>query len=220
MDWNMTTNAILKYFIFTTTTDVTYVFSTLGGEITLYLGCQFNYTILSKKSVYPSTAIKGNVEGHISNLVANTTISLPGHGMAQSMMVLSNGNIFRHKGQWRAALMFSLICAWISRWVNNREAGDLRGHCAQYDVIVSHGQFLMTYIYETESWSVKHTCLLHHHSDFIMTAMASQITGVAIVFSTVWSLAYLRGSYRGPVDFPHKGQVTRKMFLFDNVSGL
>ena len=33
---------------------------------------------------------------------------------------------FPHKGQWRGALMFSLICAWINRWVNNREAGDLR----------------------------------------------------------------------------------------------
>ena len=29
-----------------------------------------------------------------------------------------------HKGQWRGALMFSLICAWIYDWVNNREAGD------------------------------------------------------------------------------------------------
>ena len=29
-----------------------------------------------------------------------------------------------HKGQWRGTLMYSLICAWINRWVNNREAGD------------------------------------------------------------------------------------------------
>ena len=35
-----------------------------------------------------------------------------------------------HKGQWRGALVFSLICA----WVNNREAGDLRHHRAHYDV--------------------------------------------------------------------------------------
>ena len=26
------------------------------------------------------------------------------------------------QGQWRGALMFSLICAWIKAWVNNREA--------------------------------------------------------------------------------------------------
>ena len=41
-----------------------------------------------------------------------------------------------HKGQWRRALMFYLICAWIKCWVNNREAGDLRHHRAHYDVIV------------------------------------------------------------------------------------
>ena len=42
-----------------------------------------------------------------------------------------------HKGQWRGALMFALICVWINGWVvNNREAGDLRRHRAHYDVIV------------------------------------------------------------------------------------
>ena len=41
-----------------------------------------------------------------------------------------------HKGQWRGALMFSLICAWINGWVNNREAGDLRRHRAHHDITV------------------------------------------------------------------------------------
>ena len=41
-----------------------------------------------------------------------------------------------HKGQWRGALMFSLIYVWISGWVNNREAGNLRRHLAHYDVTV------------------------------------------------------------------------------------
>ena len=41
-----------------------------------------------------------------------------------------------HKGQWRGALMFSLICVWINGWVNNREVGDLRRHRGHYDVIV------------------------------------------------------------------------------------
>ena len=41
-----------------------------------------------------------------------------------------------HKGQWRGALMPSLICARINGWVNNREAGDLRRHQAHCDVIV------------------------------------------------------------------------------------
>ena len=67
-------------------------------------------------------------------------------------MTSSNGNIFRvtgplrgeftgpvnspHRGQWRGALMFSLICVWIKGWVNNREAGDLRRHRGHYDVTV------------------------------------------------------------------------------------
>ena len=41
-----------------------------------------------------------------------------------------------HKGQWRGALIFSLICVWINGWVNNREVGDLRRYRAHYDVIV------------------------------------------------------------------------------------
>ena len=41
-----------------------------------------------------------------------------------------------HKGQWRGVLMFSLICACINGWVNNRKAGDLRRNRAHYDVIV------------------------------------------------------------------------------------
>ena len=41
-----------------------------------------------------------------------------------------------HKGQWRGALMFSLICAWLNGWVNNRETGVLRRHRARYDAFV------------------------------------------------------------------------------------
>ena len=48
-----------------------------------------------------------------------------------------------HKGQWREALMFSLICAWIKAWVNNREAGDLRLDRGHYDVIVMYMNWTM-----------------------------------------------------------------------------
>ena len=41
-----------------------------------------------------------------------------------------------HKGQWRGALMFSLICSWINHWVNSDEAGDLRRYRNHYDVTV------------------------------------------------------------------------------------
>ena len=46
-----------------------------------------------------------------------------------------------HKGQWRGALMFSLI--WMNGWVNNREAGDLRCHRVHYDIIVMKEGFII-----------------------------------------------------------------------------
>ena len=66
---------------------------------------------------------------------------------------------------------------------------------------------------------------LHHYNDFIMSAMASQITSLAIVYSTVYSgadqrkkssasLAFVQGIHRWPVNSLHKGPVTRKMFPF------
>ena len=45
---------------------------------------------------------------------------------------------FPVQSQWRGDLMFSLICAWINGWVNNREAGDLRHHRTHYDVPVMY----------------------------------------------------------------------------------
>ena len=49
-----------------------------------------------------------------------------------------------HKGQWRGALMFSLICVWINDWVNNGEAGDLRRYSIHYDVtvMIHHTNFI------------------------------------------------------------------------------
>ena len=41
---------------------------------------------------------------------------------------------YPHKGQWRGALMFSLI--WLNGWVNNDETGDLRRYRAHSDVTV------------------------------------------------------------------------------------
>ena len=68
-----------------------------------------------------------------------------------------------------------------------------------------------------------------HYRDAIMDTMASQITSLMVVYSTVYSgadqrkhhsstsLAFERGLHRGPVNSPHRGSVTRKMFPFDDV---
>ena len=62
---------------------------------------------------------------------------------------------------------------------------------------------------------------LQIHNDVIMSAMASQITSLTIVYSTVYwgsaSLAFVRGIHWWPVNSPHEWPVTRKMFPFDDV---
>ena len=75
------------------------------------------------------------------------------------------------------------------------------------------------------------TLIIHwrHYTYVIMSGMASQITSLTTVYSTVYSdanqrkhqssasLAFVRGIHRGPVNSPHKRPVTRKMFPFDDV---
>ena len=68
-----------------------------------------------------------------------------------------------------------------------------------------------------------------HYSNVIMSATASQITFLAIVYSTVYSgvdqrkhrsstsPAFVRGIHRWPVNSPHNRPVTPKMFPFDDV---
>ena len=68
-----------------------------------------------------------------------------------------------------------------------------------------------------------------HYDDVIMTILAYQITSLTVVYSIVYSgvnqrkhqssasLAFVREIHRGPVNFPHKWPVTRKMFPFDDV---
>ena len=72
--------------------------------------------------------------------------------------------------------------------------------------------------------------LVLNYNGVIMGAVASQITSLMIVYSTVYSgayqrrhqisasLAFVRGIHRWPVNPPHKWPVTRKIFPFDYVS--
>ena len=68
-----------------------------------------------------------------------------------------------------------------------------------------------------------------HFNDVIMGTIASQLTSLTFVYSTVYSdadqrkhqnsasLAFVWGIHRRPVNSPHKWPVTRKMFPFDEV---
>ena len=69
-----------------------------------------------------------------------------------------------------------------------------------------------------------------YYNEVIMSTMASQFTSLTIVYSTVYSraderkrqspasLAFVMGIHRWPMNFSHKGSVTREMFPFDDVT--
>ena len=71
--------------------------------------------------------------------------------------------------------------------------------------------------------------MIRYSNDVIMSTMASQITSVSVVCSTIGSgsdqrkyqssasLAFVRGIHRWPVNSPHKRPVRRKLFPFDDV---
>ena len=68
-----------------------------------------------------------------------------------------------------------------------------------------------------------------HYNDVMMSTVASQITSLTIVYSTVYSgadqrkhqssasLAFVRGIHWGPVNSLRKGPVTQKIYPFDDV---
>ena len=91
--------------------------------------------------------------------------------------------------------------------------------CVHYGVTQCYGPW--------NAWNVAVNLL--HYSDVIMSAVASQITSLTIVCSTVYScadqkkhqssasLAFVRGIHQWPLNSPQKGTATRKMFPFDYV---
>ena len=92
-----------------------------------------------------------------------------------ALLALGAGNspdrwIPPHKGQWREALMFSLICAWINGWVNNRGAGDFRRHRPHYDVIVI-------------GWQYKGPNISNHGVDLVLAEWPHQQTKIQIIIS-------------------------------------
>ena len=75
----------------------------------------------------------------------------------------------------------------------------------------------------------EHYCKHTHYNGVIMGMMASQITCLTIVYSTIFSdadqrkhqsstsLVFLRRIHRASVNSPHKWPVTLKMFPFDDI---
>ena len=86
------------------------------------------------------------------------------------------------------------------------------------------------YVYKiADSWHQLADIWPTHYDDVVMGAIASLITSLTIVYSTVYSdadqrkhqsspsLVFVWGIHRGLVNSPHKWPVTRKMFPFDDV---
>ena len=96
--------------------------------------------------------------------------------------------------------------------------------CQHDDVITWKGFPQLLALFElsppvTDRFPIKN--VKYHYNDVIMSAMASQVTSLTIVYSTVYpgvnqrkhqsseSMAAVRGIHRWPVNSPHKGPVTR-----------
>ena len=138
-----------------------------------------------------------------------------------------------HKGQWRGALMFSLICARINRWTNNRKAGDLRRCRSHCDVIVmyicwrsgtiKHRSTANTISYTRSQLTISHQwhynerngVSSHRRLDCLLNCFFRR--PIQSKYQSSASLAFFRGIHRWPVNSPHKGPVMRKRFPFDDV---
>ena len=102
----------------------------------------------------------------------------------------------QHKGQWRGALMSSLVCTWIKSWVNNPNAGDLRRHRAHCDVSVMHCSDIPhqwsshiawdlcsnNFAADTTLWYLKSTPIyVNDHTVELMKIMTKHINGLLYI---------------------------------------
>ena len=125
---------------------------------------------------------------------------------------------------------------WVNHWNGTRTHARTHTHTQTWYcdcIIVIQGSALLV-LYEgnppaTGGLPSQRASMWEHYKDVMISAMSFQITSFTIVYSTVYSgadqrkhqssatLAFVRGIHRWPVNSPHKGPVTRKMFPFDDV---
>ena len=132
------------------------------------------------------------------------------------------GHFYKHE--------LSLIPAWISNYVRYNMWDEIAYPFQNFsDFTVEVWELISNYFPHFPGHVVTYPCWDYHYYDVIMGTIASQITSLTIVYSGVYSdadqskhqssasLAFVREIHRGPVNFPHKWPVTRKMFPFDDV---
>ena len=91
---------------------------------------------------YQCTGGRGPYGNSMSSISRQFIVMTSSNGNISALLAICAGNspsqlISPYYGQQRGALMFSSTCSWINGWVNNRGAGDLRRHRADYDVTVN-----------------------------------------------------------------------------------
>ena len=154
-----------------------------------------------------------------------------------ALLTLSEGNppvTGHHRCQWCGALRFSLMWVWINNCAFHHNKWQFSSAIlfrilistvptASFDVIPTY--ILVKSCEHSSSYSSKTS----YYGDVTMGAIASQITSLMIVYSTVYSdadrrklqsttpLPFVEGIHRGPMNSQHKWPVTRKMFPFDDV---
>ena len=129
-------------------------------------------------------------------------------------MTTANGNIFRVSGPlwgeftghlWipltkatdAELWCFSLICAWINRWVTNGDAGDFRRHRAHYDATVMIEEMIQIYYnFDKVRWSGDKTWWRHQMETFCALLAICAGTSPVPVNSP------LKGQWRGTLMFP------------------
>ena len=128
-------------------------------------------------------------------------------------------NYHHYPGQFWLYNLRSISSKWVAVTCNTNSHGNIpRSH--------SSNEFTVN----GRVWSIHaHGRHFDHYNDVIMGMMASEITSLTIVYSTIYfgadqrkhqssaSPAFVWGIHRRPVNSPHKCPVTWKMFPFDDV---
>ena len=113
-----------------------------------------------------------------------------------------------HKGQWRGALIFSLVCAWRKACANNRDAGGLRHHRAHSDATVINQQQIYRNVESLSMWRRHHAVPDRHVCRCSSSVIAPQMADKATIYSTVCSMKrkqnrHITGPVRCESNDPH-----------------
>ena len=111
-----------------------------NSGVTLTVQCGTKLRIDPCREIYSDVYVRSG-RGDLLDQVLHTNACImmtSSNGDISALLAICAGNSpvngeFPSQSQRRGALMFSLSCAWINAWVNNRANGDLRRHRAHYD---------------------------------------------------------------------------------------